>query len=151
MNGVREIISKYPHSQRDKLIPILQDIQDALGYLPAESLALVANHLRIPEVKVYSVATFYNQFHFEPRGKYHIHICGGQGCHLEGGEQLQNELEKLLEIGEGEVSKDSLFSFDQVPCLGACHLAPALTVNGHLYGEMNSKMLNELLDGLRQD
>ncbi len=144
-----EIISKYTHSQRDKLIPMLQDVQKEFGYLTEEALNLIADHLGLPQVKVYSVATYYNQFYFDKRGHYHIQVCDGQGCHIENSGRLLAELNKQLEIKPGEVTKDQLFSLEQIPCLGACHLAPAIAVNGELHGQLSGRKLTKLIDHLR--
>lgn len=146
---LRNIISRYPKDQRENLIPILQDLQDEYGYLPESAISDLADHLSIPVVKIYSVATYYNQFHFEPLGKYHLQVCDGIACHLEGGNRLIKEIERILEIGDGDITKDQVFSLELVPCLGACHLAPVISINGELYGELNTRKLTELLDKIR--
>lgn len=144
-----QLIIKYSLQQRGNLIPMLQEIQDELGYLPEDVVPKLAKHLGLPEVKIYSVATFYNQFHFDPRGKFHLQVCAGTACHLDGSARMLREIERLLEIGEGEMTKDLMFSLELVPCLGACHLAPVININGELHGQLSSRKLAELLDNLR--
>lgn len=144
-----DFISKYPRNQRDNLIPILQDIQDRYGYLPGEALSALADYLGLPVVKIYSVATYYNQFCFEKRGRFHLQVCGGMGCHLDGSSRVLRELKKILEIEDGGMTRDQLFSLEVVPCLGACHLAPVISINGRLYGQLSSRDLSKLLDKLR--
>ena len=146
---LRNIISSYPKDQRENLIPILQDLQDEYGYLPESAIYDLADHLSIPVVKIYSVATYYNQFHFEPLGKYHLQVCAVTACHLEGGNRLIKEIQRILEIEDGDITKDHMFSLELVPCLGACHLAPVININGELYGELNTRKLTELLDKIR--
>lgn len=143
------LITSYSKGQRDKLIPLLQDIQDAIGYLPEEAIPKLARHLQIPEVKIYSVATFYNQFHFEPRGRFHLQVCNGTGCYLDGSARIMRELNRLLGIDAGQTTQDRLFSLEAVPCLGACQMAPVLSVNGEFHGQLTSRKLLELLDQLR--
>lgn len=145
----KEIISGYPKKQRDFLIPMLQDIQKAYGFLPGEALAEMANHLELPLVKIYSVATYYNQFQFDSRGKWHIQVCDGSGCHLEGNRRVLAHLSRLLDIQEGEMTSDQMFSLELVPCLGACHLAPLMRVNGKLYGKTDVRDLGIFIDQLR--
>ncbi|MEA1876909.1 MAG: NAD(P)H-dependent oxidoreductase subunit E [Bacteroidota bacterium] len=144
-----QLILKYSREQRGNLIPMLQEIQEELGYLPEDVVPKLAKHLGLPEVKIYSVATFYNQFHFEPTGKFHLQVCSGTGCHLDGSSRILREIERILEIGEGEMTKDQMFSLELVPCLGACHLAPVISINGELQGQLSSRKLAELLDNLR--
>ena len=145
----QNIISQYPKNQRENLIPILQDLQDEYGYIPESDLADLADHLSIPVVKIYSVATYYNQFHFEPHGKFHLQVCVGTACHLEGESKLLKEIHRILEIEDGEMTKDHVFSLEHVPCLGACHLAPVININGEFFGELTTRKLAELLDKMR--
>lgn len=150
MIEIEKILSRYPKRQREFLIPVLQDIQDQAGYLPADILPQIALHVGLPLVKIYSVATYYNQFQFSRRGRFHLQVCEGSACLLEGGRRLGEEISRLLEIRDGEVTHDQMFSLEMVPCLGACHLAPVMSVNGKYYGKMSRKELIKLLDRLRR-
>src|SRR6056297_3040210 len=99
---INSILKEFPNINRDSLIPILQKIQDEYGYLSEESINAIGKYLDLPTIKVYGLATFYNQFRFTPPGKYHIRVCDGTGCHLEGSGKTLKEIEKILNIEDGE-------------------------------------------------
>lgn len=145
MDNIQKIFKKYPDTDRDNLIPILQDLQDADGYLTEDAIKKVSDHLKLPASKVYGLATFYNQFRFAPRGKYHIQLCHGTSCHLKGGGNLIKEIKKLLNINDGEISKDGLFSLEIQSCIGACAQSPVISINGEFYPLVNKKSLNEII------
>lgn len=147
--NIEQILLKYPRNQRDFLIPLLQDVQEQEGYLPADTLPQIASHVGLPLVKIYSVATYYNQFQFEKLGRYHLQVCEGLTCHLNDGWSLAEELYRMLDIRDGEMTQDQLFSLELVPCLGACHLAPVLAVNGVLHGRLTARKLQALLDAYK--
>ncbi|MCX7727353.1 MAG: NADH-quinone oxidoreductase subunit NuoE [Chitinispirillaceae bacterium] len=140
---------KYPGAERDALIPVLQDIQELFGYLPKEALKTVSDQMRIPLSKIYGVASFYNQFRFQPIGKYHILLCRGTACHVKGSEKVLTALEKELKIKAGETTKDNLFTLDVVACLGACGLAPVISINGEFYAAMTPDKAVELIKEIR--
>lgn len=144
-----DILKKYPAGRRENLIPILQEFQDAQGYIPEQAVAAIAGHLNLPAVKIYSVATFYNEFRFDPGGRHHIRVCQGTGCLVDGSERLRTDLGKLLGIGPGETTGDGLFSLEWVPCLGVCQAAPVLTVNGTLHAGVTPSALKELIEKMR--
>jgi len=151
METVREILKKYDDAKRDSLIPILQDIQDRLGYIPREAVRDIGKHLNLPASKIYGVATFYNQFRFEPLGKYHIQICRGTACHVKGSKKVLETLERELGIKTGRTTRDGLFSLEVVACLGACGLAPVITVNGEVYANMDSEKVKKLIKSLKKE
>jgi NADH-quinone oxidoreductase subunit E len=109
-------------NDRSKLIPILQLVQQKLTYLPGEAIHLVADHLDIPSSEVYGVATFYNQFRFNPPGKNPVKVCLGTACHVKGGDIILENFERKLEIKEGQTTPDREFSVDRVACVGCCVL-----------------------------
>jgi NADH-quinone oxidoreductase subunit E len=111
-------------SRRENLIPILQKIQEELGYLPPYTMLEVARFLNIPEIDVYSVATFYNQFRLTPPGKHSIRVCMGTACHVKGGHITLEAWQRRLKIGPGETSADREFDLDTVACVGCCAMAP---------------------------
>ncbi len=121
---------------RGQLIPLLQMAQEALGYLPPEALDLVADHLSITPGDVFGVASFYNQFRFNPPGKNPVKVCLGTACHVRGGEIILENFERKLEIHEGETTKDREFSIERVACVGCCALAPVALVGDTLHGHM---------------
>lgn len=146
MEVTKNIFSNYPEAGRDNLIPILQDIQNVKGYLSKESIVEVGSYLNIPTSKIFGVATFYNQFRFQPNGKYHIQVCRGTACHVLGSATVLQEMEKLLKVKAGETTRDGLFSIEVVACIGACGLAPVISVNGEFYAKVNAASLVEIVE-----
>jgi NADH-quinone oxidoreductase subunit E len=121
---------------RGQLIPLLQMAQKVLGYLPGEALSLVADHLSLNRSEVYGVASFYNQFRFNPPGKNPVKVCMGTACHVRGGEIILENFERKLEIREGQTTEDREFSIERVACVGCCALAPVALVGETLHGHM---------------
>jgi len=122
--------------ERGRLIPILQLVQETLAYLPAAAIRLVSDHLEISATEVYGVATFYNQFRFNPPGRHPIRVCLGTACHVKGGEIILENFERKLQIRDGQTTADREFSIDRVACVGCCALAPVTIVGETLYGKM---------------
>jgi NADH-quinone oxidoreductase subunit E len=149
VNDIELILKKYPGSRRDSLIPILQEVQEARGYLSREAIILIGRHLDLPASKIYGVATFYNQFRFQPKGKYHFMVCRGTACHVKGSLDLLETAKRLIGIDVGETTKDGLFSLETVACLGGCSIAPVITANGKFFGRLDKKKLEELIEGFR--
>jgi NADH-quinone oxidoreductase E subunit len=145
------IVSKYPAGRRDALIPLLQDVQAAHGYLSRDAVVRIGRHLRLPASKVYGVATFYNQFRFQPLGRYHIQMCRGTACHVKGSRQTLNALQRALQITPGQTTRDGLFSLEVVACLGACGLAPLLAVNGEFHAGATSERATKIVRTLRRE
>ncbi len=121
---------------RGQLIPLLQMAQNILGYLPDKALSLVADYLSINRSDVYGVASFYNQFRFNPPGKNPVKVCMGTACHVRGGEIILENFERKLEIKEGDTTEDREFSIERVACVGCCALAPVALVGETLHGHM---------------
>jgi NADH:ubiquinone oxidoreductase subunit E len=143
-NVIKSILDKWNHDS-SSLISILLDVQDVYNYLPEEALALVAEKLNIPLIKVYSAATFYKVFSLTPRGKHIINICVGTACHVRGGRRLVERVEKVLDIGVGETTEDMQFTLETVRCLGACALGPVVVVDGEYHGQMSTKKMDALI------
>ena len=116
-------------NQRKNLIPILQQIQEEFGYLPPDAMLEVARFLRIPEIDVYSVATFYNQFRLTPPGKHSVRVCMGTACHVKGGHITLEAWQRRLKIEPGETTSDREFDLDTVACVGCCAMAPVTVVD----------------------
>jgi NADH:ubiquinone oxidoreductase subunit E len=133
VNPVREIIDRYG-GEPDMLIPILQDIQGAEGYLPREHLNLLARELGVPLSRVYGVATFYASFRLQPKGEHTVTLCMGTVCYLKGADQIKMALEEEFHAPPGGTSPDGKFTFAPVNCLGACALAPVMVVDGEYFG-----------------
>ena len=144
-----EIIAKYG-KKPSSLIPIMQDIQGEYRYLPGELLTYTAAQIGITEAKAYSVATFYENFSFEPKGKYVIKVCDGTACHVRKSMPILEELYKQLGLSKKKhTTDDMLFTVETVSCLGACGLAPTLTVNDEVHPKMTPEKAVELLNELR--
>ncbi|HUT53357.1 MAG TPA: NAD(P)H-dependent oxidoreductase subunit E [bacterium] len=135
LEKVREILASNPDGYRN-LISILQETQEALGYLPRAGMIEIANHLGISPANVYGVASFYNQFRFKPPGKCHIQACMGTACHIKQGDLILDQWKRRLEIEEGERTADGEFSIERVACVGACAMAPVSIVCKEVIGHM---------------
>jgi NADH-quinone oxidoreductase subunit E len=147
---VETILSRYPDATADSLIPILQEIQSKEGFLSESSVVEVGEFLKIPTSKIFGVATFYNQFRFHPVGKYHIQVCRGTACHVLGSKTVLEELEKKLKIKAGQTTSDGKFSIEVVACLGACGLAPVISINGEFHAKVTAKVLNDIIDSYKK-
>jgi NADH-quinone oxidoreductase subunit E len=129
----------------DSLIPILQKIQDAYGYLPAEILMEVSKLTGLPVSRMYGVATFYEQFHLEPRGRNTIKCCRGTACHVKGGGEIAEAIERELDIEEGQTTEDMRFTFETVACLGTCFLAPVVMINNDYFGNVSVSRIKTII------
>ena len=118
------------------LMPVLQEAQEIYGYLPYEVQLMVAEGLNVPLEEVYGVVTFYSQFSLSPKGKYHISVCLGTACYVKGSGDILNKLSEILGIKSEECTPDGKFSLTACRCIGACGLAPVLTVNDDVYGRL---------------
>jgi len=143
------ILENYPNEKRDSLIPILQEVQEVQGYLSEESIVQVGKHLGLPTSKIYGVATFYNQFRFEPLGKYHIQVCRGTACHVLGSATVLQEVEKHIKVKAGQTTKDGLFSIEVVACIGACGLAPVICVNGNFHANVSAESIKSIIENYK--
>ncbi|MHC4354761.1 MAG: NADH-quinone oxidoreductase subunit NuoE [Planctomycetota bacterium] len=141
-----EICESMGEITTDSLIPILQQIQDAYGYLPAEILSEVSRQTGLQASHMYGVATFYEQFHLEPRGRHTIKCCRGTACHVRGGRDIIGALERELDVQEGQTTEDMRFTFETVACLGTCFLAPVIMINNDYYGNVKAGKIKSILD-----
>lgn len=148
---INEILERFPQIKRNALIPLLQAVQDEFGYISEEAISRIGLHLSLPSSKVYGLATFYNQFTFTPRGYYHVVLCNGSSCHMSGSGELLNEISKLLEIDDGETSRDGLFSLEVQSCIGACGQSPVMAVNGVYHSGISVKEVREIINQYRED
>ena len=134
------------------LIAIMQDIQKEYHYLPQEALSYIAKKLKLSEAKIYGVATFYENFSLEPKGKYVIKICDGTACHVRKSVPILEEFRKVLGVSEEKpTTEDMLFTVETVSCLGACGLAPVCTVNDHVHPAMTPVKARELIQALQEE
>ncbi len=145
-----EILSHHS-ANRDELIPILQEVQEALGYLPQEAMQKVARFLHLPESAVFGVSTFYAQFKFFPTGKKKVRLCRGTACHVRGAPHILEEVEKRLGIKPGETTDDLEYSLETIACFGSCALAPVMVVDDNVYGRMTPKKVAQILGDKKRD
>ena len=127
------------------LIPVLEQVQEVLGYLPAAVQMHVADGLNIPVANVYGVVTFYSLFTMVPRGRHNIRVCLGTACYVRGGQKLLERLQQILGIKPGGCTEDRRFSLETVRCLGACGLAPVIVVDDNTHGQMKPAKLESVL------
>ncbi len=143
---VNEIIEAHGRSPVE-LISILQEVQEEYRYLPEEILNYIATAMRISPSKVFGVATFYENFSLEPKGKYVIKVCDGTACHVRKSTALLNALKKKLGLKEGqETTQDLMFTLETVSCLGACGLAPVMVINDEVYGKVTPEKAEKIID-----
>jgi bidirectional [NiFe] hydrogenase diaphorase subunit len=124
------------HADPTALIQVLHAAQQLFGFLSADVLKYISSHLKLPLAQVYGVVTFYHFFTLVPRGKHQIMVCTGTTCHVRGAKQLVERLEYQLGIKEGEMTKDGMFSLSTARCIGACALAPAVSIGDDVYGKL---------------
>ena len=148
---VHEILKKHDYKQVD-IIPMLQEIQEHYHYLPREIFPYISAKLDMSEAEIYSVATFYENFSLEPKGKYVIKICDGTACHVRRSIPILERIRQELGLSESKkTTDDRLFTVETVSCLGACGLAPVLTVNDVVHPEMTPDKASALLAKLKEE
>ena len=130
---------------RGALMPILQKAQDIYGYLPIEVQTIISNEMNIPLEKIYGVVTFYSQFSLNPKGKYQISVCLGTACYVKGSGDIYNKLQEKLGIEGGGCTPDGKFSLEACRCIGACGLAPVITINDEVYGRLTVDDVDDIL------
>jgi NADH-quinone oxidoreductase subunit E len=149
--GIDRILKKYQY-QKSSLIAVLQEIQSERNYLPEDVLEYLSKKMEIAPSKIFSVATFYENFSLEPKGKYIIKICDGTACHVRKSIPILNALRKELGLSETKHSTDDmLFTLETVSCLGACGLAPVITINDKVYAKMTPESAMEVINGIRKE
>ena len=132
--------------QRWGLIPLLQEIQQVVGYIPSEAIPRVASGLGLFPSQVQGVITFYEQFYTAPRGKNIVRVCRGTACHVRGGKTILKLVKQQLELEEGETTPDFEYTLETVACIGVCALAPNMVINKATYGHLNPKKVAQLFD-----
>ncbi len=148
--AIAEIVGRYKR-EKENLIPLLQETQIRLGYLPRKALQEIADFLKMPDVDVWGVATFYNQFRFVPLGKNHTVVCMGTACHLAGGRLILEALERELNLKVGETAEDGSFSLERVACIGCCMLAPVVVIKDKIHPKMTPFKVEEALIPYKQE
>lgn len=141
-----KIVEQMSPVESGDIIPLLQQLQDAYGYLPSDVILAACEETSLPASRVFGVATFYSQFSLEPRGKHLVRCCKGTACHVRGGHRLRDTIERVLGVGDGDTTKDGKFSLETVACLGTCFLAPVMMVDGNYYGHVSPDRVKKILD-----
>lgn len=144
IEAVADILKNHENTRRN-LIPILQNVQDKIGYLPAIAMEKISGATGVPAVDVYSIATFYNQFRMNPPGKNQIKVCMGTACYMVGGQNALDSFERRLNISEGETTPDRNFSLERVACVGCCAMAPVVVVNESVEGQVTPTRVDGIM------
>ena len=147
---IRDVLARYPGAKRDQLIPLLQDVQEAAGFLSPEAVIEIGRHLNLPTSKIYGVATFYNQFRFQAPGRFTIQVCRGTACHVKGSAKVLEAIKRDLGVEAGQTTRDGTFSLEVVACIGACSLAPAICINGEFHAAVAPEKIKTILEAYRQ-
>jgi NADH:ubiquinone oxidoreductase subunit E len=149
-NKLSAIIQSYK-DEKWGLIPLLQEIQQNFGYIPPESIELIAKGLNVFPSQIQGVVTFYAGFTLKPKGKYVLKVCRGTACHVKGSRSILRFMQRKLELKEGETSPDYQFTLETVACLGACFLAPTMIVNQTYFGRLAPPKVSSILDQYKKD
>jgi len=143
------ILKKYRTGKREDLIPLLQEIQDKHGYLSEDIIVKAGNFIGLSTTKIYGLATFYDQFRFIPSGKINIKICHGTSCFINGSQAIINKVREETGLESGQTSRDGMFSYEIVTCMGGCNHGPLITLNGEYYTHIKAEQIPDLLKRLR--
>lgn len=141
---LQKVIAEHK-GQRGATIPVLHKAQEIYGYLPLEVQTMIAEGLDVPLAEVYGIVTFYTQFSLNPKGKYQIGVCLGTACYVKGSGDILEEIKEILKIDVGECTPDGKFSLEATRCVGACGLAPVVTINEDVYGRLNKGEIGAVL------
>lgn len=141
---LKEVINKYCDDQ-SRLMMVMQEAQDIYGYLPFEVQLMIADGMNVPLEKVYGIATFYSQFSLSPKGDYDISVCMGTACYVKGAGEIFERISQKLGIGADECTEDGKFSITACRCIGACGLAPVMTINDDVYGRLTPDDVDDIL------
>ncbi|HAM10935.1 MAG: hypothetical protein A2X05_17080 [Bacteroidetes bacterium GWE2_41_25] len=142
------ILKKYKQGKREDLIPMLQEIQEQLGYLSEEAIVNVGSYLGLSTTKIYGLATFYDRFRFIPSGRIHISVCNGTSCYINGSQSVINKISEEINVQPGLTTRDGNFSCEIVSCMGGCHNGPVINVNGEYHTFVKASQLPELIKKL---
>jgi len=144
LDKIREVI-KECNGDKSQLIRVLNEVQELYGYIPTHVQKVISDELDIPMAEIYGVITFYSRFSLEAKGKYNISVCLGTACYVKGSAAVLDKVKEILKIDVGQVTPDGKFSIEQTRCVGACGLAPVMTINGEVYGNMDPSKVADIL------
>lgn len=142
---LKEVLASFQGTSTE-IIPILQEVQELYSYLPEDAMRSVAKFVRVAESRVYAVASFFAQFRFTPMGKNKVMVCRGTACHVRGAKRVQEEVENILNIGDGETTEDFEYTMETVACIGCCALAPCVMVNEKVEANLTPKKVREIFE-----
>jgi NADH:ubiquinone oxidoreductase subunit E len=146
-----DLVTRFRESEGN-LITLLQDTQEAFGYVPQEAVYWYANELDVPASRFFGIATFYAQFHLKPRGKNIVTACCGTACHVRGAERLVNAVKRELKLEEDQdTTEDRLITVEKLACLGTCSLAPVVVINGKMFGKATTDILTREIRSLKKE
>lgn len=137
-------------NEQKELIHILHKVQAENGYIPAEAITAISKHLKISESEIYGVLTFYKAFSLEPRGEHIVTVCMGTACHVRGGPQIVEEMERKLDIEVSQTTADNKFTLETVNCLGCCAIGPVVVVDGKYYSQVTLKKIDKILKDYKE-
>lgn len=146
---ITEIVNRYK-DEKTPLMMILESIQSEYGYIPLEVQELVSELTGIPVAEIYGVVTFYSFFSLTPKGKYVIGVCLGTACYVKGSQLVMDKFSELLHIKPGQTTEDGLFTLDALRCIGACGIAPAISINGTVYPKVDPGKVKGIIDSYRK-
>ena len=146
---ITEIVNRYK-DEKTPLMMILESIQSEYGYIPLEVQELVSELTGIPVAEIYGVVTFYSFFSLTPKGKYVIGVCLGTACYVKGSQLVMDKFSELLHIKAGQTTEDGLFTLDALRCIGACGIAPAISINGTVYPKVEPGKVKGIIDSYRK-
>ena len=149
VQGVKDICDQYAN-EPSPLMMILSAVQKKYGYIPLEVQQIISEKTGIPVAEIYGVVTFYSFFSLKPKGKYVLGICLGTACYVKSSQQVIDKFSSLLGIEAGETTKDGLFTIEAIRCIGACALAPAMSVNGKVYPKVTPDQVGKIIEEYRQ-
>ena len=141
---IENILRKHP-KEPSSIIQVMLDVQSELYYLPRDVIEYISDYLHVPLSRTYNLATFYKAFSLKPKGKYPIAVCTGTACHVQGAVKILEQIERELNIKEGDTTADKMFSVETVRCLGCCGLAPVVTVGKSLHGKVPTSKVSKIL------
>lgn len=146
---IKEICSRYKN-EPSPLMLILADVQKEYGYIPLEVQEIISNETNIPVSDIYGVVTFYSFFSLKPKGRYVIGVCIGTACYVKGGQNVLDKFSELLKIKPGQTTEDGLFTLDGLRCIGACGIAPAISINGRVYPKVKLSDISKIIEDYRK-
>ena len=151
LDWLDEIIEKYGVA-KTSLIPILQSVQNRHKYLPEHIMGYISDKMSIPMANIYGVATFYAQFSTEPKGEHIVQVCDGTACHVRGAKEIIRRVRRDYGLtAEHRTTEDMFLTLETVACIGACAMAPAVLMDGHIYGHLNAEKMVKILDDLKKE